>query len=93
MDQELQTPFDDTCAILAEIWLKREELEYKDYFEFNLLGVTLAYAYNEELIEDLSPDAADLIEEAFEAFLDEHEVDDLGFSSLEEVLKAVEDNE
>lgn len=93
MDQVLTTSFDDVCNILAEIWLARDELEYKDFFEFNLLGVTLAYAYSEELVEDLSPDASDLVEEAFDAFLDEHEVDDLGFETLDQILKAVEDNE
>lgn len=93
MDQVLVTSFNSACDILAEIWSKREELEYADFFEFNLLGVTLAYAYSEELIEDLSPDATDLIEESFEAFLDEHELDDLGFDSLAEILKAAKDNE
>ena len=93
MDQVLVTSFDSACDILAEIWSEREEIEYKDFFEFHLLGVTLAYAYSEELIEDLSPDASDLIEEAFDAFLDEHEIDDLGFESLSDVLKAVKENE
>jgi hypothetical protein len=93
MDQVLTTSFENVCDILAEVWLLREEIEYADFFNFNLLGVTLAYAYSEELIDELSPDATDLIEEAFDAFLDEREVDDLGFESLKEILKAVKDNE
>ena len=93
MDQVLTTSFENVCDILAEIWTLREEIEHEDFFNFNLLGVTLAYAYSEELIDDLSPDATDLIEESFEAFLDEHELDDLGFDSLAEILKAAKDNE
>lgn len=93
MDQVLNTSFDSACDILAEIWSLREELEYQDFYQFNALGVTLAYAYTEELVEDLSPDASDLIEEAYDAFLDEHEIDDLGFESLAEILKAVKENE
>ena len=89
----MTTSFENVCDILAEVWLLREEIEYADFFNFNLLGVTLAYAYSEELIDELSPDATDLIEEAFDAFLDEREVDDLGFESLKEILKAVKDNE
>lgn len=93
MDQVLTTSFENVCDILAEVWLLREEIEYADFFDFNLLGVTLAYAYSEELVDELSPDATDLVEEAFDAFLDEREVDDLGFESLEQILKEAKENE
>jgi|AntAceMinimDraft_1070359.scaffolds.fasta_scaffold35248_4 hypothetical protein len=93
MDQALTTSFDNVCDILADIWAKRDELAYSDFFNFNLLGVTLAYAYSEELIDELSPDATDLVEEAFESFLDEHEIDDVGFNSLAGILKEIKENE
>lgn len=93
MDQVLTTSFENVCDILAEVWLLREEIEYADFFDFNLLGVTLAYAYSEELVDELSPDATDLVEEAFDAFLDEREVDDLGFESLKQILKEAKENE
>jgi hypothetical protein len=93
MDQVLESSFDDVCSILAEIWTKRDDIEYADFFQFNLLGVTLAYAFSEELIDDLGPDAIDLIEESFDAFLDEHEIDDTGFETLTEVLEAIKEND
>jgi hypothetical protein len=93
MDRKLQTSFESMCSILAEVWTKREDVLYEDFFTFNLLGVTLAYSFSEELVDDLSPDAVDLIEEAFDAFLDEHEVDDLGYLTLEEVWREVKNNE
>lgn len=89
----MTTSFENVCDILAEVWLLREEIEYADFFDFNLLGVTLAYAYSEELVDELSPDATDLVEEAFDAFLDEREVDDLGFESLKQILKEAKENE
>jgi hypothetical protein len=93
MERKLETSFESMCSILSEIWLKREDLLYNDFFDFNLLGVTLAYAFSEELVDELGPDAVDLIEESFEAFLDEHEVDDIGYSTLEDIWKEVKNSE
>ena len=93
MDKELETSFENVCDILAEVWLERGDVEYADFFAFHLLGVTLAYCHSEALVTDLSLDAVDLIEEAFDVFLDEHEIDDIGFSTLEEIWEEVKSNE
>jgi hypothetical protein len=47
----------------------REDKGFKEFIEYNDLGLPLAYFLNEGLILDLSPDAVRYIEETWELFI------------------------
>ena len=61
------TPFSKKCEILAELWMNyRDQDDFKDFIDYNDLGLPLAYAMQNEMIEKLSPVAETIIEETFD---------------------------
>lgn len=61
------TPFSKKCEILAELWMNyRDEDDFKDFIDYNDLGLPLAYAMQNDMIEKLSPVAETIIEETFD---------------------------
>lgn len=72
--------------ILADLWLNyRSDDEFKDFIEYNDLGLPLAYmiANNIVSITDL---AQRFIDETFDLFLAAVELEDDGFENLDEIL-------
>jgi hypothetical protein len=63
----------------------RQDEEFKDFMEYNDLGLPLAYALSEGIVErtDL---ASTFINEAFDILLTAVDVEDTGFETLTEVL-------
>jgi hypothetical protein len=84
----MATEFPSKCNILAEIWLNhRNDENYEDFVEYNDLGLPLAFALSQEIIE-VSEKAKSFIEEAFDLLLETIDINDEGFSSFADMLKA-----
>lgn len=81
------TSFEDKCDILADIWLNyRDEEDFKDFIEYNDLGLPLAYAIGEDIVK-ITPIAEKFINETFELLLAGLEIEDTGFETLDEMLE------
>lgn len=63
----------------------RQDEEFKDFVQYNDLGLPLAYAIAEGIVErtDMS---ATFINEAFEILLAAMSVEDTGYETLQEIL-------
>lgn len=84
----LATSIPTTYAILADLWLNyRADEDFKDFVEYNDLGLPLAYALDADIVKD-TPLAQALIKETWDLFLEALDAQDPedGFESLEEIL-------
>jgi hypothetical protein len=83
----MATKFKNKCEILADIWLNyRYDEEFVDFVEYNDLGLPLAYAIAEGIVEK-TPLAKTFVEETFDLLLAGLDVeDDTGFKNLDEML-------
>jgi hypothetical protein len=87
-----ETPFELRCSILGDFWFKfkdEDENDWEDYLEYNDLGLPLAHALAEGLIEANSK-TKDLINESWNSLMDALEIEDSGFRNLEELLESEE---
>ena len=73
--------------ILADLWMNyRLDDEFKDFFEYNDLGLPLSYAIANNIVEKTAT-AETVINETFELLLSAlEEPDDMGFDSLDDLL-------
>ena len=86
------TGFAKKCAILGDLYANYgQDPEFKDFVEFNDLGLPLAYLSNEGLCE-LSIDGERYIEETWTLFVKSLGIEDVGFDDLDEMFQAVVDN-
>ena len=84
------TPFSNKAAILAELWMNyRTDAEFKDFIEYNDLGLPLAYVIAEGIVQS-SDLAQKFVEETFDLFIEGLAVDDSGFDTLADLLSQVE---
>ena len=81
------TPFSNRVMILADLWMNyRLDDEFKDFFEYNDLGLPLSYAIANNIVEKTAT-AETVINETFELLLSAlEEPDDMGFDSLDDLL-------
>ena len=85
------TDFSSICEILGSLYANyKEDKEFKDFIEFNDLGLPLAYLTNENLCE-VSDDGARCITETWQLFLAGLNMKDEGFDSLEELFSIAEE--
>lgn len=81
-----QTSFTNRCRILSELWLDyRDDEEFQDFIQYNDLGLPLAYAISEGIVEKTEI-ASNFINEAFDILLSALGVKDTGFETLEDLL-------
>jgi hypothetical protein len=86
------TDFRNICNILGKLYsVYKEDEEFKDFIEFNDLGLPLAYFVAENLCE-VSDDGARYITETWSLFLAGLNLEDTGWSDLEEVFESAEEN-
>jgi hypothetical protein len=86
------TPFLTKCEILSDLWLNyKADDEFKDFIFYNDLGLPLAYAIAEGIVE-ATPIATRFVEETFELLLAGLAIEDEGFENLDEMLGLAEDN-
>jgi hypothetical protein len=81
------TSFENKCEILGDVWLTyRNDGEFKDFIEYNDLGLPLAYAISNGIVKQ-TEQAAKFIEEAFSLLLSGLGIDeDKGWEFLDEIL-------
>lgn len=80
------TPFSNKAQILADIWLNyRQDEEFADYVEYNDLGLPLSYCVANGIIEQ-TDSITSFIDEAWELLLAALELEDDGFTTLDEML-------
>ena len=84
------TDFSSICDILGSLYSNyREDKNFKDFIEFNDLGLPLAYLTSENLCE-VSDDGARYITETWQLFLAGLNMSDDGFEDLEQLLEIAE---
>lgn len=80
------TPFGIRAAILADLWLNyRDDEEFQDFINYNDLGLPLAYAISEGIVEG-STMSEKFINETFELLVAGLGLEDTGFESLDDML-------
>jgi hypothetical protein len=88
--KKIETSFENKCHILGEMWMNMRDAEdFEDFFEYNDLGLPLAYV----LANDIAvPNAKSrsFIEETFDLLLEQLEIEDSGFEELDELLNMAE---
>ena len=85
------TDFRNVCEILGKLYsVYKEDEEFKDFIEFNDLGLPLAYFVAENLCE-VSDDGARYITETWALFLAGLNLEDSGWSDLDEVFESAEE--
>lgn len=91
MSDTTTTPFSNQASILAELWMNhRADEEFRDFIEYNDLGLPLAYAIAENVVS-ASDKAKLFIEETFDVLLAGLDIEDTGFETLDEVLALAEE--
>ena len=84
------TDFSNICIILAQLYSDyKEDPGFRDFIEFNDLGLPLAYLEKENLC-NVTGDGEKYIAETWQLFLASLNLEDEGFESLDEVLAAAE---
>ena len=86
-DDQIGTPFDKRCEILAELWMyNRDDAKLKDFFDYNDVGMPAAWLIDEELVTP-TPPLMLLISETFDVLLAALEIkEDTGFDSLDNLF-------
>jgi hypothetical protein len=87
------TDFSSICDILGDLHANfKEDKDFKDFIEFNDIGLPLAFLVKENLCE-VSDDGARYIAETWELFLAGLKMKDEGFESLEELFAIAEERD
>ena len=81
------TPLSSRAEILGDLWINyRDDEEFKDFLEYNDLGLPLSYAYSSKMIE-LNAYAETIINETFDLLLAGLGIEeDTGFESLDDLF-------
>lgn len=85
------TPFDIRCEILADLWMEyRQDEQFKDFVEYNDLGLPLSYAIANSIVE-ASQMAESFVNEAFDLLVTGLGLEeDTGFENLTDLLEGSE---
>lgn len=80
------TTDENKIRILADFYSKyRDDEEMEDFFDYNDLGLPMAYLISEDLVS-LKDKGNIYISETWALFLESLEIQDMGFENLEQVL-------
>jgi hypothetical protein len=80
------TDFDSKALILGQLWINfKDDDEWTDFFEYNDLGLPLAFAFAEGIINQ-TPTLEQYINETWLLFLEGLEIEDLGYARLEDIF-------
>lgn len=82
-----QTEFSTRCEILGDLWMNyRGDEEFKDFIEYNDLGLPLAYAVSRNMVKANSV-TEDMVNETFDILVAGLGlVEDTGFENLDDLL-------
>lgn len=83
---ENKTSYEDKASILADLWLNyRSDEDFVDFIEYNDLGLPLAYAIANGIVESTDLSKA-FVEETFSLLLEGLDIEDTGFEDMDELL-------
>jgi hypothetical protein len=81
-----ETTLENKLAILSQLWIEyRQEDTFKDFIEYNDLGLPLAYAIHNGIVS-ITNKATKFVDETFDLLLTALEVEDKGYEDLEHLL-------
>jgi hypothetical protein len=81
-----KTTFDNKALILGQLWINyKMEDEWIDFVEYNDLGLPLAFAFAEGIVND-TPSLQQYINETWDLLLEGMELDDTGFEDFQELV-------
>jgi hypothetical protein len=81
-----KTTFDNRALILGQLWINyKMEDEWVDFVEYNDLGLPLAFAFAEGIINQ-TPSLEQYINETWDLLLEGMELDDTGFEDFQELV-------
>ena len=82
----METTKEAKVRILADLWLNyRNDEEFKDFVEYNDLGLPLSYAVESKIVSS-NDSVEQFVLETFDLLLAGLGIEDDGFESLEEIL-------
>lgn len=82
----MTTPFETKVAILADLWMDfRGDQEFKDFMEYNDLGLPLAYMLDNSIVKGTEI-SNNFIDETFDLLLSGLGIEDTGFENLDDLL-------
>jgi len=80
------TTFENKCIILSDLWLNyRSDEEFEDFITYNDMGLPLAYALSEGIVNGTEM-STKFIDETFDLLLAGMSVEDTGFDNLDDLL-------
>ena len=80
------TTFENKCLILSDLWLNyRSDEEFEDFITYNDMGLPLAYALSEGIVNGTEM-STKFIDETFDLLLAGMSVEDTGFDNLDDLL-------
>lgn len=83
------TTFDSKALIIGDVWIRHKgEDEMADFFEYNDVGVPLAFCYSEGII-NLTPTVEQYINETWDLLLEALNIEDAGFDDLQDLEAAL----
>jgi len=83
----LTTTFDNKALILGQLWINyKVEDEWIDFFVYNDLGLPLAFAYAEGVINHTIT-LEQYVNETWDLFLEGLDVEDIGFEDIRDLLE------
>jgi len=81
------TSFENKTRILGQLWINfKTEDEWADFFEYNDMGLPLAFAFTEGIVNHTNT-LEQYINETWFLFLEGLETEDTGFVDLSELLQ------
>lgn len=84
----MTTTLDNKVSILAELWIDfRDEPDYVDFIKYCDLALPMAYAIENSLVK-MTDKVKPFIEEAFSLLIAGLEIEDTGFTVMDELLDA-----
>ena len=87
MTENTSTLYSDKVSILADLWLNyRSDENFQDFIEYNDLGLPLAYAISQGIVES-TPIAEGFVNETFELLVEALGIEeDTGYETLDDLL-------
>jgi hypothetical protein len=87
------TTFENKALILGQVWMEHKtDDEMSDFFEYNDIGVPLAFAFAEGIINH-TPTLEQYVNESFSLFLEALGIEDTGFDDLQELWDSLEESQ
>jgi hypothetical protein len=82
-----KTTFESKALILGQLWLNyKDDEELADFFVYNDLGLPLAFAYAEGIINS-TPTLEKYINESFDLLILGLDIEDTGFEDITDLLE------